>query len=81
MMLELSKENGETDQIRRAKDAKLYAEATKEIGKEFNLPVLDVWSAFMGVAGWKGTGLLPGSEELGKNKVLASFLHDGELSF
>lgn len=80
-MLDLNKENGSTDQIRRAKDAKIYAEATKEVGKEFNLPVLDVWSAFMEVAAWKGTGILPGSEELGKSNVLAGFLHDGELSF
>ena len=80
VLLDINKENGSTDEIRRAKDAKEYAEKTKEVGKEYNLPVLDVWSAFMNETGWDGQGALPGSEEVGKNETLADLLHDGELS-
>lgn len=81
VILEINKENESTDMIRRAKDAKDYADAVKEVGKECNVPVLDIWSAFMKAAGWKGEGILPGSEESGKDKVLAELLWDGELNF
>jgi hypothetical protein len=78
VILGIHKENGNTAVIRRAKDARDFADATKEVGNECGLPVLDVWSAFMEAAGWTGEGLLPGSEESGKNEVLAGLLHDGE---
>jgi hypothetical protein len=80
VMLDINKENGSTDMIRRAKDAKEYADAVKEVGKECDVPVLDVWTAFMKAAGWNGQGVLPGSEESGKNEVLAELLYDGESS-
>jgi isoamyl acetate esterase len=60
-MLDINKEIGSTDEIRRAKDAKEYAEATIEVAKECQVPVLDVWSAFMKQTGWKEEGPLPGS--------------------
>lgn len=78
VMIDINKENGSTDQIRRAKDARSYAQATMEVGKECHVPVLNVWSTFMEEAGWKGDGPLPGSEEQGKSEVLANLLHDGE---
>lgn len=77
VMLDINKKNGSTDMIRRATDAKEYADAVKEVGKECGVPVLDIWGAFMKAAGWKGEGVLPGSEESGKNKVLEEFLYDG----
>lgn len=77
-MLDINKENGSTDMIRRARDAQEYANAVKEVGKKCDVPVLDVWGAFMKAAGWKGEGDLPGSEESGKNEVLAELLYDGE---
>lgn len=77
VLLDINKKNGSADEIRRAKDAKEYAEKTKEVGKEYNLPVLDVWTAFMNATGWDGHGALPGSEEAGKNETLADLLHDG----
>jgi hypothetical protein len=79
VMLNINKENGSTDQIRRARDAKEYAEATISVGRECNVPVLDVWNAFMKHAGWKGEDPLPGSEKAGKSDTLAKLLHDGEL--
>jgi hypothetical protein len=78
-MLDINRENGSTDQIRRARDAKDYAEATINVGKECNVPVLDVWTAFMKQSGWKGEYPLPGSEEVGKSDTLAKLLYDGEL--
>jgi hypothetical protein len=78
-MLDINKEIGSTDEIRRAKDAKEYAEATIEVAKECQVPVLDVWSAFMKQTGWKEEGPLPGSEEAGKSEILADFLYDGKL--
>ena len=80
-MLDINKETGSSDMIRRAKDAKEYADTVKDVGKEYGIPVLDVWSAFMKAAGWKGDGLLPGSEESGKNEVLAKLLYDGKITF
>jgi hypothetical protein len=77
VMLDINKENGSTDMVRRAKDAKEYADAVKEVGKECGIPVLDVWGAFMKAAGWKGESVLPGSEESGKSEVLAELLYDG----
>jgi hypothetical protein len=78
VMLDINKENGSTDMNRRAKDAEEYADTVKEVGKECGVPVLDVWGAFMKEAGWTGEGVLPGSEESGKNEVLAELLYDGE---
>jgi hypothetical protein len=67
--------------IRKAKDAAAYAEAVREVGGEMGVPVLDVWTAFMEAAGWKGgEEVLPGSSLLGKNEVLADLMYDGEVS-
>jgi hypothetical protein len=64
--------------IRQAIDAHEYADAVKEVGKDAGVVVLDVWTAFMDKAGWKGgDSLLPGSKALGKDPVLAELLHDG----
>lgn len=78
VMLAINRENGSTDMIRRAKYAKEYADAIKEVGEACGVPVLDIWGAFITTAGWKGEGLLPGSEELGENGVLADLLYDGK---
>lgn len=81
LLLEMNKENGRTEEIRKAKDAAAYAEAVREVGREMGVPVLDVWTAFMDAAGWKGgEEVLPESSELGKNEVLADLMYDGEVS-
>ena len=64
--------------IRLAKDAAAYAQIVRDIGAQYNIPVLDVWTLFMEKAGWKVGEALPGSKELGKNAVLAELLSDGE---
>jgi len=64
---------------RKAIDARAYADAVKEVGREAGVVVLDVWTAFMNKAGWtEGAATLPGSKELGKDPILADLLPDGQ---
>lgn len=73
---------GSTNEIRKAKDAADYAAVVREVGKDNDVPVLDVWTTFMEKAGWKlGDAVLRGSKESGKNPVLSDLLYDGELFF
>jgi isoamyl acetate esterase len=66
---------------RKQKDAKAYAEAVKEVGRELGVPVVDAWSAFMEKAGWKmGDEVLVGTKESGKSEVLEELLYDGQFS-
>jgi len=65
---------------RKQVDAKAYSEVTKEVGKEFGIPVVDAWGAFMKKAGWKEGDELVGTMEKGKNDVLTGLLHDGKFS-
>lgn len=65
--------------MRQAADAAAYAAATRKLGAETGVPVLDVWGLFMERAGWKeGDAVLPGSKAAGKSEVLAELLVDGE---
>lgn len=57
-----------------------YAQAVREVGREADVPVLDVWTAFMERAGWKEGDVLNGTKELGKDPVLKTLLSDGRLS-
>ncbi|EHK98690.1 putative GDSL esterase/lipase [Glarea lozoyensis 74030] len=68
---------GNFEQGREASGIKLYTEAVKEVGIITGVPVVDIWSRFMSMAGWDGEGELPGTRKLGKNEVLASLLSDG----
>jgi lysophospholipase L1-like esterase len=62
---------------RTASNTAKYAEAVRELGQKFSLPVLEVWAAFMKEAGWKEGEALPGSSEIEQNQTLANMLHDG----
>lgn len=67
------------EETRKAKDAADYAKAVRDIGNEYGVPVLDIWTVFMEKAGWKvGDFAIPGSKELGKSQVLSSLLYDGK---
>jgi hypothetical protein len=79
MLFETGKRDadGNFEQAREAADVKLYAQAVKEVGIITGVPVVDIWSRFMSMAGWKGDKELPGAKELGKNDVLARLLSDG----
>lgn len=63
---------------RKAEHAKQYAQVVKDLGKELNLPVVDVWGACMAKTGWKEGERLPGQIEDGKNEVLQGLLYDGK---
>lgn len=58
-------------------DAKDYSECVRSIGKEFNIPVVDVWGAFMRSVGWRDGDGLVGIRERGVNVGLARLLYDG----
>ena len=56
-----------------------YAEMVCEVGKELDIPVLDIWTIFMAKAGWKPGEPLAGSKSEPKNKTLEGMMHDGML--
>ncbi|KAJ5787994.1 hypothetical protein N7457_002984 [Penicillium paradoxum] len=56
---------------------KLYAAAAREVGAALNIPVVDLWSAFMKPTGWKEGDPLIGSRDVPDNETLAGLLSDG----
>lgn len=62
---------------RSADNTKRYADATREVGKDLGIPVLDMWMACMLEAGWEPGEELPGSRALPESPVLQELLHDG----
>lgn len=66
---------------RTAETTSRYAEAVRQVGRERNVPVCDVWSVMMEKAGWTAedgeTGMLPGCEDAPENAVLRAFFSDG----
>jgi hypothetical protein len=86
VILAINRENGSTDMIRRAEDARAYRDAVLKVGKERDVPVVDVWDSCMQEVGWKGDGkedwkgVLPGSEEGGLCRLFEALLYDGELT-
>ena len=69
---------GYTVPSRSAEHTKKYADATREVGTELEVPVLDIWSIIMEIAGWKEGEPLIGSKKLKRSEVLESFLIDGK---
>lgn len=62
---------------RTAEQTKEYADASRQIGIELDVGIVDLWSAFMERAGWKTGQPLPGSQNAAKNDVLRELLVDG----
>jgi hypothetical protein len=61
---------------------KEYADAVVEMGAKLDMPVINLWKAFMEKANfkidaWKLGDLLPGSLEATPNDVLAELMYDG----
>ena len=58
-----------------------YAQTVRSLGSELSLPVLDVWTVMMALAGYDDptseSEPLPGSKDAPQNDVLQSFLQDG----
>lgn len=69
---------GNIDPLRSAEHTKSYADACRQVGTDFEMVVLDVWSIFMAKAGWKEGEPLAGSKKVARNEVLEKLLNDGE---
>ncbi|PGH29672.1 hypothetical protein GX50_07582 [[Emmonsia] crescens] len=63
--------------MRTASQTKLYADACRKVGKALNVPVADVWTAFMTAAGWSAGQPLAGSRDGPVNEKLEALLSDG----
>lgn len=64
--------------VRKAADYARYAQAVRDLGKELDLPVLDLWSAMIRRAGGKGDEAEPiGSIDAPANEILRGFVRDG----
>ncbi|KAK2740078.1 hypothetical protein FQN55_009027 [Onygenales sp. PD_40] len=62
---------------RRAAQTKLYADAARRVGQALNVPVVDIWTAFMTAVGWTEGDPLAGSKEAAPNEKLEGLLSDG----
>lgn len=63
--------------MRKASQTKKYADACRQVGNALNVPVADIWTAFMTAAGWVEGQPLPGSRDAPANKKLQALLSDG----
>jgi lysophospholipase L1-like esterase len=66
---------------RTASQTKLYAAAAQEVGAALNVPVADLWSAFMKPTGWKEGQSLVGSRDAPINETFAGLFTDGACTF
>lgn len=65
---------------RTASQTAQYANAAREVGMQSKVAVLDIWTTFMQLAGWRlGDKLLPGSKDMERELIFAELLCDGEL--
>lgn len=76
-------ENGYTTVSRRAATTRKYADAVVEVGAKLNLPVVNLWNAFMAktnfkIDEWKAGDLLPGSLDTAQNDALVELMYDGK---
>jgi GDSL-like Lipase/Acylhydrolase family len=62
---------------RTAAQTKKYADACREVARYLDLPLVDLWQAFMCKAGWKEGEPLPGSKDVESNEELQKLLLDG----
>lgn len=62
---------------RNAATTKAYADTCKQVAKELNLPVVDIWGAVMEEAGWVEGQVLVGSKQAERNETMARILYDG----
>jgi isoamyl acetate esterase len=69
--------HGYSDITRTASNTKRYAEACREVADSLQLPVVDIWGAFMKAAGWEEGQPLAGSLDNPRNGVLDGLLTDG----
>jgi hypothetical protein len=66
-----------------ASATKDYADVACAVGAKLNVPVVNLWSAFMKKAGfetnaWKTGDPLPGSLDMPQNDALVELMYDGK---
>jgi lysophospholipase L1-like esterase len=76
--------NGHTTVSRTAAATKEYADAACEVGAKLNIPVINLWKAFMEKAAfqvdvWKTGDHLPGSLAIPQDDALVKLMYDGEV--
>ncbi|PNS17464.1 GDSL esterase/lipase [Sphaceloma murrayae] len=75
------REKGFSVSRRSAAHTAAYAQVVRDLGEEYKIPVVDIWTAFLqeaGLAGsWDGKTDLPGSKALDINENLRELLNDG----
>ncbi|KAL4867419.1 hypothetical protein BDV12DRAFT_171392 [Aspergillus spectabilis] len=71
-------DKGNSHPTRTNAGARLYADAAREVAESLNVPVVDLWGAFMAAAGWKEGQPLIGSRELPNDEKFAGLFTDGE---
>jgi hypothetical protein len=74
--------SGYTSVSRLAGTTKVYANAVVELGAKLNLPVVNLWKAFMAqtdfkIDDWKVGDHLPGSSETAQSDALVALMYDG----
>jgi hypothetical protein len=74
--------NGYPSVTRVASATKDYADAACEVGMKLNIPVVNLWQAFMEKAGfkidaWKLNDPIPGSLGVPENDALVELMYDG----
>lgn len=67
-----------------ASSTKQYADAAVEVGAELNVPVVNLWKAFMEKANfnldtWTPELPLPGSLKIPQNDALSELMYDGKV--
>ncbi|PGG95991.1 hypothetical protein AJ79_09783 [Helicocarpus griseus UAMH5409] len=63
--------------MRKASVTKLYADTCRSVGDTLNVPVADIWTAFMNAVGWEDGKPLAGSRDAPVNEKLGGILSDG----
>lgn len=66
---------------RTAENTAKYAKAVVEVGKEINVPVVDLWTAVMESVGWKEGEPLLGKKGTSGNEKLSPIFTDGMAQF
>ena len=74
--------NGYTTVTRLAATTKVYADAVAELGIELQLPVVNLWEAFMAktnfkLGAWNLGDPLPGSLDMAQSDALVELMYDG----
>jgi hypothetical protein len=75
--------NGYASATRLAGATKTYADAVAQLGAELNLPVVNLWNAFMAKTAfkghvWKRGDHLPGSLDVAQDDALVELMYDGK---